>query len=689
MAAPRFARFGERVTPAEDEEERVERQPRFARFGEQVGGQTPQQTAGRRRGEAFGQVLGTMLQSLPMGLQTAPESAPRALGIADELAGLGGAATTAAGNLLRGRDEDVGQAFRGATDVTRERIAQQREELGPLMMGQDVAAGVGMTLLGGQAVKQAPEAIRGLLGHLNPATAPGALSATARTAAVGAPVGAAIGAAESDEDRLMGAGIGGGIGVLTAPLMPLASVGVRQGANLVDSARRAMGQNIPTSSPAERRAAQQIGLDREAVQQMPARPEVGGEMVAEMSPQGRSALVGLGRGADEASEVVAEAISARRMNRTQNFMNEVQSLTGSRRAVDAIADQQEAIARSGPLFDAAREAPIPMSGRSRELVRELAQRGVPVSGADMASPRGQARLSAFVTDADVQGDVPLGALHQFVRDAEDAAGAAFAQGRGNQGAEISRLARHLRSSMKEASPEFASASAIYRGARLDEEARTLGTRVFREGENRAQIERQLRDFMRDGPSQSERGQFLSGVLDAIENRVGTTRGEAGFAPSRLDNQAVRDRLAIVFGEEDAGAMARYIRRQGQQARTEQAASPFEGSVTETAQQATRRASEMAAGNVRAAAGDVVANPLAALSLQSQRANVQQVLQRGSPAERERLARLLTEPQSQESELILRLLEDLDRRAGVRTVGRTAGTAASVGATAEGTRRVNQ
>jgi hypothetical protein len=181
----------------------------------------------------------------------------------------------------------------------------------------------------------------------------------------------------------------------------------------------------------------------------------------------------------------------------------------------------------------------------------------------------------------------------------------------------------------------------------------------------------------DDMSASERGQFLSGVLSAIERRVGTV-GEGGNAASRLTRQNIQDRLSIVFGDQ-ADELADVLSRQNRLAELDRLYQPTQGSPTAARQAAAGAEDRFYGGPIRGPAagtidwaGDVLSNPV------TRARNLGAGLVRGRMpgAQAEELAGILTQQDNQTA--IQRFLQQIEqeraRRAAISGSGVVAGTA---------------
>jgi hypothetical protein len=193
------------------------------------------------------------------------------------------------------------------------------------------------------------------------------------------------------------------------------------------------------------------------------------------------------------------------------------------------------------------------------------------------------------------------------------------------------------------------------------------------------IERELREFVgsMDDMSASERGQFLSGVLSAIERRVGTV-GEGGNAASRLTRQNIQDRLSIVFGDQ-ADELADVLSRYNRQAELNRLYQPTQGSPTAARQAAAGAEDRLAAGPMRgAAAGAVdIAGDFASQPVTRARNFATGAIRGRMPgAQAEELAGILTQQDNQTA--IQRFMQQIEqeraRRAAISGTGVVAGTA---------------
>lgn len=263
-----------------------------------------------------------------------------------------------------------------------------------------------------------------------------------------------------------------------------------------------------------------------------------------------------------------------------------------------------------------------------------------------------------------EATINLGALHDLAKEVEDEAQSLYARPRGNAAREVSALHRQLRNVLRDASPDFAEGSRIWRSARLDEEARKLGQRALRGG---AEPEDALRQFLeRDDMSASERGQFLSGVLDAVEGRVESVAADGGNQAGRLGTGTIRRRLEMVFGKDEADTLVELLRREGRQASLERAAMPNEGSATFPRQEADRLLRDIEVGPARSIAADATRNIRQAL-LQRPRDVMADRLGRGRSEDVEGLARALTGSADQQNPAVAEFIARMEKQQRMREI----------------------
>lgn len=484
----------------------------------------------------------------------------------------------------------------------RERVSQVREDRPVSTFLAEMGSGAVLTSpLGGSGALRSMSAARPMA-----------------SAAVGGGAGGAIaGAGEANggiRDRLMGAASAVPLGATLGPLAVKAGRGVSSVAEAGSRTARAAfdaarGRPVRDNGRMFDEVARRSGFSVDDARRLPDVADDNAFLGERMGRPGASAITAAGNRPDAASEVVADAVAQRRAGRTQRILEEVQRNTGAQRGVSAVADTRAARQEASPFFNRAREQKLELTGDLRETLEQMRTRGVPLTSADRATPRGETPLSALL-EGEEGGSVRLGPLHDLVKDAEDEASNLFRNGRSNAGGEMARLHRDLRSRLREASPDFAEGSRRWRSAALDEEALTLGRRALRNGPD---TEQAISDFMgREDMSASERGQFLTGVLDAIEGRVESVSSDGGNQAGRLASGTIRRRLAQVFGNDEADALVDVLNRESRQASLERAASPYEGSRTAPLTESLRELEGVEVGQGRAFAADVAKNARGAL-----------------------------------------------------------------------------
>lgn len=631
-----------------DEREELRRLRRLRELEAKAGAARSPEMTPEQRGEFFSQTVHNLIDDVPplgraaraMGGLRGPNWSGEVYGAAAEAAG-----------ALTGRPT----SGRAAARVEQELVDRERQERPVTTFAEDLIAGTGATLLGGAGL--AANAPRVAQAGANFARARPAASAALSGLAGGAVAGA--GAGETGADRRFGALAGGAAGAALAPLIPAAAPLIGRGANAVARRMGREADNVPegvrkflASVPeeAQRETAENIG-------------EAGPEFLGErLGARGERIMTDLAQGDDAAANLARAAARRRAEQRTGRVMAEVQMRTGSRRGVDAIADRAAAQQQAAPMFQAAAARPVNVSGQMRAALREADRLGIDVRSADTP---GELSLAAMLDDQTQEGAVSFGRLHQLVQDIEDEASSLFRNGRGNRGERVSALARDMRSQLREASPEFAEASRIWRSSKNDERAFQIGTRVFDEGRDRASIEYELRNFVgnMDDLSASERGQFLSGVLDAIERRASST-GQGGNAGSRLTRQGVRERLSLVFGEDEAESLSQMLTREGYTASLDRMYDPNMGSNTAGRQASAGAADEALRGGGSRFAADVVQDVRGG-TIGKGRAAIANSIRRAPERERQMLAELMFMESSPDANAMLeRMISEQRRRAGL-------------------------
>lgn len=542
----------------------------------------PAQTNRQRRGQQVSQTYQTLLRGAGDMLFPSPRVAELAVS-GSPLQGLG-LADEAVGVLSMALGGDFETARAGEAG----RIRQLREDFPVSTFGAEMA---GLTGAGMLAAPAAPAAIKSAF-----ASAP-----VRAGAAVGGGTGAVAGAGEAEGglmNRVVGGVAGGTVGAGLGSAAP--AVANQAGAMLgrLGGAASEAVQGVPAGV---RR------LFSNADPQASAPTPDGAFYGERLGPRGQELITSLSQRPDDAGRMVQEAARGRAAERAERVMAEVQLRTGDRRGVDALMDGRQARQQASPIFETAAQTPIAVSGELRTRLRELGRQGVSFDVADRTVERGGARLSAFLDDTSPEGTtVPLRALHQLVQDVEDAAGEAFRSGRGNQGRSLANEALALRRTLKEASPEFREASAIWSSQARDQRSFELGQSVFQQGRSRARVELDLRDFLGNASeiSASERGAFMAGVLDAIESTTAST-AQGGNPASRLTREGVQDRLAIVFGNDTAQQLSEVLTRQNQLADLDRLYQPSLGSQTAARLGSLGAEDRLAAGPLRGGTADTI------------------------------------------------------------------------------------
>lgn len=541
------------------------------------------------------------------------------LGSADEMAG-GVAGLTARAKNAFGADLDPDEEARIVRERARENIQSGRDDHPITTLGGNIVGGVGLAAGGaGATAAKAPRLAQAVtqFARNSPRLAAG-IAGGLEGAAYG------VGSGEGVSDRARRGLFGGSIGALAGPALMTAGGAVQRGVRrLTGGGQRALSRrasrvaaNIPDEAlPADR----------------------AGSFLGERSgPEYERFLIDRAQRADPAAEVIRNAAARRRTERTGRVIAEVQRRTGSRRGVDAIADVTEAKRRAAPLFAAADRRTAPMTPELHATLRAVDGEGVSFARASRHTTQGNP-LSAYLDDVSApEGQVGVRNLRDLIADVEDAAEGAASQQRGRLWAQ----ARQLRTHLKDTIPEFAEASQIWRGARVNEEARRSGQGIFAQGVDRAQREADLVNVVgrMDDMSAAERGQFLSGVLDAIEGRMGSTSTASGNAAARLNRVDIRNRLAIVFGEDEAESLSSALLRQSELALNDAAMIPLTGSHTALRQAGPARFDR---GPISRAAGSAVS---VAKNVRGSIADLAERLTQGGMSEREALdlARLLVQ-----------------------------------------------
>lgn len=581
-----------------------------------------------------------------------------AFNFADEVQGGLAAAVQPLRNAM-GEGVTPAQAYQAQTQAARDeqnRVHQAHPVASTLaQVGGGAASGAGVV---SSARAVAPQAVA--------AGANMARQSPMMTSAISGLAGGALagaGEGETPQDRRFGALSGGAAGLALGAAAPVA---IRAAGDVGRRALHAAGRHADEVPRNVRSFLRQVP-DETRAELADNAGENGPAFMGELlGARGERIMTDLAQGDDAAADFARMAARQRASQRSQRVMAEVQMRTGSRRGVDAIADSRAAQAEAAPLFRQADDEVIEVTPRIRRALQRLRDGGVSFENADrIARMSGrQTGLGAVEQGAD---RVRLGDLRDFVRDIEGQVDAGFTTDRGSRAlAESMRpLARELREGMAEQSPAYRQAAAMWRDNARDNRAFEIGASVFDEGKNRSQVEFQLREFVGDldDMTASERGQFMAGVLDAVERKTASS-GAGGNPGSRLTREGVQDRLSIVFGDDEARSLSDVLARESYSGSLDRMYDPTMGSHTAPRQSAQGAVDEAMRGRGSRLAADAIEDVRGGTLGKGRRA-LARTVRSASPQQREQLAQMMFAPSDDAgASTLLQMIERERRRAGL-------------------------
>jgi len=503
------------------------------------------------------------------------------------------------------------------------------------------------------------------------------------TAAGGSAGGSVAGAGMADDgSRAEGAAIGGTLGLLLGPAVRI-GLGLASGPAGAIARRFSGGAGDAVedqaASPNAIRFAERTGVARELRANRDALTPDGETFLAERSgPNARSTAVGLGGSGDDAQRVAEEAISGRsggRTARVESAAGRATQLDDGVRAVDSLMDLDGVRDTARPLFNRADEMSVRLTPKARDLIRAINRSGVSFRRADElagAAGDGRVQLSQLADDSgNIPDTVRFGDLRALAGAAEDEASAAFRNGRGQLGRELSNRARELRDIMRRMPTPYREASQIWRSAARDEGAFTAGQSIFKPG---AQAERELNRAVTSGTSQSERRMFLAGIADAIERRMGAV-SESGNAAAPLNRANVRDRLRRFLGDDSADELMARLDSEMDMSRFENVVNREVNAATDIRIAGRERVERGRSTGLRDIAAELIENPLEFIRLRGARRQVAEFMKRGDDEAIAEVARVLySQGDVSDEPLVRAILREADRR-GIQYGGAASGGAA--------------
>jgi hypothetical protein len=475
------------------------------------------------------------------------------------------AATTGVGDALTFGFGDELSGLWGGTDTQRQRQAALAESNPASMIAGQIAGGV----TAGGALNAA-----GVL----PTLGQGASLAT--RVGVGAGEGFGLGSlyglgSGKDGKRTENALISGGIGAVGGAAVPLIAQGVSTGMrNIADNlARNEVARNAGVSPEVARQLAQTLDADATLGPAGRANMAAAGQeaMLADAGPNARAVLdTAIQRGGPGA--VLARGRIDERVGRDAAALNTAldntlgvpQGVTAARSAIR----EGTAGARQSA-YDAAYSTPIDYASEVGQGLESLVRDRVPGSIISQANRlmqlegnQSQQILARIADDGsftfeqlpDVrQLDYITRALNQA---AESGEGAGALGGQTTLGRAYQGLARDIRSSLREAVPEYGNALSVAADPIRRSQAVELGNRLLSPGLRRDQLAEAV-----DGYSAAERDALAQGVRSYIDDTIAnvtrtvqdgnTDAREAYKAIRDLSSRANREKLTTALGAERA------------------------------------------------------------------------------------------------------------------------------------------
>lgn len=502
-------------------------------------------------------------------------------GIADTLSfGLMDEAVAGASALLRRpfSDKDVGTLYRESLGRQRERAAQEDAAHPTARLAGQIGGGL---LLGGT-------------------TAP--LTMSGRAAASGAPLltrvgagavdagaaGAAYGAGSADDRQSRGEGAvrGGAFGAMVGMAFPLLGAGASAAYRNVRNAlsakplARSAGANLETL----RTLGNVIEADDLAGAGRANMARAGSEaMLVDAGPTAQSVLDTAiqrgGPGARLARERIQGRVardSAALTGALDNALGQPQGVNAARAAIreGTATARQEA-------YEAAYAAPIDYASDVGRRIEEIVRNRVPASAIQRANQLMRAegaqsqQIAARVADdgtvtferlPDVrQIDYITRALNDV---AEAGEGAGAMGGMSALGRVYANLSRELRSSLRQAVPEYGKALEVAADPIRRSQAVKLGSQILSPRMTRDEVAEAVSGMT--GPERDALAQGVRSQIDDLMARVTRTIGdddmaarEAIAALRNLSSRANREKLAVALGEERVAPMLQEIDRAAQ------------------------------------------------------------------------------------------------------------------------------
>lgn len=505
----------------------------------------------------------------PQGFQGIAQQG-QTFGFADEIgAGLG-----ALGSQVRNWMGDQSSPGFGEAYGQYSELEQARRDLGKEQMGAPMA--IAAETLGGASIFGPGQALAS--GALSPTRLQSVLSG----AGTGAVVGGTYGFGAADENRLQsaltGAGVGGAVGAAAPYIADAASAGYQSVTNAL--ARRAAAQQANMSPEAMGVLRQVVDPDLAAYGQRGIQSAGNEAMMLDLGPNTQLAADYLMRKPGGSAAIIGEALgdrAARDANVLQDTLNlylgDPQGVATMRRNIATASEPQRQAA-----YDAAYAAPIDYSSETGRRLEALLAR---VDQTDLNAANNLMRAEGLqsqqiMAQIDDAGNVvftrqpDVRQLDYLTRALNDRAQAEATKGALGGQTNASRiygnLARDIRTAMKDAVPEYATALETAADPISRSKATQLGYDMLNPNFTRDQAQIQI-----SGMTAPEREAVALGIRsrldDAVANvgrAVSTGRSDevsqALKSMQELTKPSVRTKVSLAIGDEDAALLFEEVDR---------------------------------------------------------------------------------------------------------------------------------
>lgn len=506
-------------------------------------------------------------------------------GFADEIASGLGAATVGTGKgivkaartgSLSAIPQAIGQEFVDLQGFQRAGRDQFRKERPVTALASEVAggalgSGIGLIKAAGPLAAAGTGAIQG--GLFGAGSTTGGIKERAKGAAIGAGIGAAAGAAFNI------------IGNKTAQFFNARRAGVRASEDAkrsFNAVRDLLEFDLGSRSKAEAalRVWMKNGGNPDELFDL-AGPSLQTLQREIASQRPSSAVEFVSRIRSEASDDVRSVVAG-------SISKSDQSVRAASAALK-LARQSQA----GPLFDAARQTPVP-DGFVDDLIRER------------PAVRGAVQKAAREL-ANSQEGTPFEVLKVAKENLDDMVGAKARAGMDAEARRLSIVRNELRSRLTQLSPEYAQGLDIWAGSKSADDALALGKSFL----NRAYSADDLASDI-GSMTQSEKEFLRVGVVDQLENALDNLK-DGATAGRRFAEEGFRKKVRILFDDpQDAQAFIDVVKKAEVRALKAQRIDPFSGSQTQPRQRAEKAFERATQSNVGRAAEEIVDNPISTL-----------------------------------------------------------------------------